>query len=117
METIDLEALMTKRRAAALKTLRRVDAREVRNFLDQLFANKQSHPWYKPFHQFVDEHDSDTFLRSEPEPGLTIIYHPGASGGMWCKSGVTLEGVGRLHGRGLATMNEIADAFLSGSSS
>jgi hypothetical protein len=30
---------------------------------------------------------------------------------MWCKLGSTLEGVGRLHGRGLESMNQIAGEF------
>ena len=87
METYDPEAVLAERREAVLKTLRRVDASEVRAFIDEIFTDRQSHPWFKPFHEFVDEHAADTFLRAEPEAGITIIYHPGAHAGVWCRDG------------------------------
>jgi hypothetical protein len=111
MEPYDPDAALAERREQARKTLRRVDAAEVRSFLDELFANRQSHPWFKPFHDFVDQHSTDTFLRAEPEEGLNVIYHPGTRAGIWCKAGSTLEGVGRLHGRGLDAMNKLAAEF------
>jgi hypothetical protein len=111
METFDPDALLAERREAVRQTIRRTDATDVHRFLDELFDNRQSHPWCKPFHEFVDGHPHDTFLRAEPEPGLTVIYHPGSRAGMWCKLGSTLEGVGRLHGRGLESMNQIAGEF------
>ncbi len=114
MEAYDPDAVLAERRDAVLKTLRRVDATEVRAFLGDLFTDRNSHPWFKPFHDFIDEHPTDTYLRAEPEPGITVIYHPGTRAGMWCRQGKTLEGVGRLHGRGLETMNELAEKFLSG---
>ena len=78
METYDPDAVLAERREAVMQTLRRVDAPEVRSFLAELFENQQSHPWFKPFHEFVDAHAPDTFLRAEPEAGITIIYHPGS---------------------------------------
>lgn len=113
METYDPEAVMTERREAVLKTLRRIDAGEVRAFLDQIFENQHSHPWFKPFHEFVDAHAADTFLRAEPEAGITIVYHPGSHAGLWCSRGERLEGVGHLHGRGLEAVKTLSDAFLS----
>jgi hypothetical protein len=113
METYDPDAVLAERREAVLKTLRRVDAAEVRSFLDDIFEGRQSHPWFKPFHEFVDEHAADTFLRAEPEAGITVIYHPGSLAGMWCRRGDKLEGVGRLHGRGLEAMKALAKDFLS----
>lgn len=113
METYDLEAVITKRREAVTKTLRRVDAQEVRAFFDELFHERKSHPWFKVFHDFVDEHAADTFLRAEPEEGTTVIYHPGAHTGMWCHRGEKLEGLGRLHGRGLEAIKSLADNFLA----
>lgn len=113
METYDPDAVLAERREAVLKTLRRADAAEVRAFIEEIFADRQSHPWFQPFHEFVDEHAADTFLRAEPEAGITIIYHPGAHAGMWCRRGEKLEGVGRLHGRGLEAVKSLADAFLA----
>ena len=113
METYDPDAVLAERREAVLKTLRRIDAAEVRAFVDEIFTDRQSHPWFKPFHDFVDEHAADTFLRAEPEAGITVIYHPGGHTGMWCRRGEKLEGVGRLHGRGLEAVKSLADAFLS----
>lgn len=115
MDVYDPDAILAERREAVLKSLRRADAGEVRRFLDELFADRNSHPWFKPFHDFVDEHANDTFLRAEPEPGITVIYHPGTRAGIWCRRGQTLEGVGRLHGRGLVAMGALADDFLSAS--
>lgn len=113
METYDPETVLADRREAVLKTLRRVDTAEVRGLLDQIFENRQSHPWFKPLHEFVDNHGADTFLRAEPESGITIIYHPGSHEGLWCRRGERLEGVGRLHGRGLEAVKSLADAFLT----
>ena len=111
METYDPDAVLAERREAVMKTLRRVDAGEVRAFIDEIFADRQSHPWFKPFHEFVDGHAADTFLRAEPEAGITVIYHPGTHAGMWSRRGEKLEGVGRLHGRGLEAVKSLADAF------
>ena len=111
MEPYDPDAALAERREAVKQTLRRVDAAEVRRFLDELFENRQSHPWFKPFHEFVDAHAADTFLRAEPEAAITVIYHPGTRAGMWCRRGESLESVGRLHGRGLEAMNQIAAEF------
>lgn len=116
METYDPDAVLAERREAVLKTLRRADAAEVRAFIDEIFTDRQSHPWFQPFHEFVDEHAADTFLRAEPEAGITIIYHPAAHAGMWCRRGEKLEGVGRLHGRGLEAVKSLADAFLADAS-
>lgn len=113
METFDPDALLAERREAVSRTLRRIDAAEMRVFVAELFANQQSHPWFQPFQDFVEEHAADTFLRAEPEPRLTVIYHPGTQAGMWCQRGERLEAVGRLHGRGLAAMNSLAEAFLA----
>jgi len=113
MEAYDPDAVLAERREAVLKTLRRSDAVEVRAFLDEVFADRQSHPWFTPFHDFVDEHAGDTFLRAEPEAGITIIYHPGAHAGMWCRRSDKLDGVGRLHGRGLEAVKTLAENFLS----
>lgn len=113
METYDPEAVLAERREAVLKTLRRADADEVRAFLGEIFENRQSHPWFKPFHEFVDAHAADTFLRAEPETGITVIYHPGSHAGLWCRRGDRLEGVGRLHGRGLEAVKALSDAFLA----
>lgn len=113
METYDPDAVLAERREAVLKTLRRVEAAEVRTFLDELFEKQQSHPWFKPFHDFVDAHAPDTFLRAEPEAGITVIYHPGSHAGMWCRRGERLEGVGLLHGRGLEAVKSLSHAFLA----
>lgn len=113
VETYDPDAILAERRAAVIETLRRVDADEVRAFLEEIFTDRQSHPWFKPFHDFVDEHAAQTFLRAEPEPGITVIYHPSAHAGMWCRRGDKLEGVGRLHGRGLDAMKSLAEKFLA----
>lgn len=113
METYDPDTILAERREAVMKTLRRVDADEVRALIDEIFNDRQSHPWFKPFHEFVEEHASDTFLRAEPEAGITIIYHPDAHAGMWCRRSDKLEGVGRLHGRGLDAMKSLADAFFA----
>jgi len=113
METYDPEAVFAERREAVLKTLRRVDAAEVRAFLDEIFENQHSHPWFKPFHEFVDAHGTDAFLRTEPENGITVIYHPASHAGMWCRREQRLEAVGRLHGKGLAAMKALSDSFLS----
>jgi len=113
METYDPDAVLAERREAVLKTLRRIDAAEVRGFIDKIFDNRQSHPWFKPFHDFVDEHATDTFLRAEPETSITIIYHPGSHAGLWCRHSDKLEGVGRLHGRGLEAVKSLSDAFLA----
>jgi hypothetical protein len=113
METYDPDAVLAGRREAAMQTLRRADADDVRQFIDEVFQNRQSHPWFKPFHEFVDAHAADTFLRAEPESGITVVYHPRTRTGMWCRRGDTLEGVGRLHGRGLEAMTKLADDFLT----
>ena len=113
METYDPDAVLAERSEAVRQTLRRVDASEVRSFLDELFESQQSHPWCKPFHEFVDAHAADTFLRAEPEAGITVIYHPGSHAGMWCRRGERLQGVGRLHGRGLEAVKSLSDAFLA----
>jgi hypothetical protein len=113
MEVFDPEAILAKRREAVRQTLRRIDAAEVRAFLDDLFVDRKSHPWFKPFHDFLDEHATDNFLRAEPEPGITIIYHPGARVGLWCRQGETLEGLGLMHGRGLDAMDTLASEFRS----
>ena len=113
METYDPDAVLAERREAVLKTLRRVDAGEIRAFLDEIFESRQSHPWFKPFHEFVDAHAADTFLRAEPEKSITVIYHPGSHAGLWCRRGEKLEGVGRLHGRGLEAVRELSDSFFA----
>ncbi len=113
MDTYDPDAAFAERREAVRRTLRRVDAAEVRAFIDEVFTDRQSHPWFKPFHEFVDQHAADTFLRAEPEPGITVIYHPVARAGMWCRRVGRLEGVGRLHGRGLEAVKSLADDFLA----
>lgn len=116
MGTYDPDAILAERREAVLETLRRIDAEEVRAFLGELFTDRSSHPWFKPFHDFVDEHATDTYLRAEPEPGITVIYHPGSRAGMWCRRGKTLEAVGRLRGRGLEALANLAEKFLAGQS-
>jgi hypothetical protein len=113
METFDPEAVLAQRKAELQKTLRRVDAGELRRFVDEIFINRQSHPWFKPFHDFLDQHPHDTFLRAEVGEGITVIYNPSAHAGMWCRMGETLEGVGLLHGRGLESVKTIADRFLA----
>ena len=111
MESFDPEALFARRREALLASLRRVDADEARRFIDEIFAGRQSHPWFKPCHDFLDKHPRDTFLRAEAGDGYSFLYDPAAHAGLWCKCGGTLEAVGRLHGRGLETIKELAARF------
>lgn len=104
---------MAQRREALLTSLRRVDAGEARRFIEEIFAGRQSHPWFKPCQDFLDAHPRDTFLRGEIGEGYTIIYDPSARAGLWCKLGETLEAVGLLHGRGLEAVQEMAARFLN----
>lgn len=112
METFDPDAIMAQRREALLASLRRIDAAEARRFVEEIFAGRQAHPWFKPCQDFLDAHPRDTFLRGEVGEGYTVIYDPSAHTGLWCKFGDTLEAVGLLHGRGLEAMKEAATRFL-----
>lgn len=114
MEIFDPEGLLERRRDALLKTLRRTDAEEVRRFIDDIFTNRQSHPWFKASHDFLDEHARGTFLMGEVGDGMTVVYaaHP-ADAGLWCKRGETLEAVGLLHGQGLERFRQVAADFLA----
>ena len=113
VETFDPEALMTRRRDALMASLRQVDAVEARRFIEEIFAGRQSHPWFKPSQDFLDDRPQATFVRGEVGDGYALLYDPAAHAGLWCKLGENLEAVGRLHGRGLEAVKEVVARFLA----
>lgn len=112
MEEMDIGEIRAQRREMAEKTMRSATAKEVADTVEQIFANRASHPWAQTCRDFLAEHAGEAAVRGELPDHHAFIYFPKSDKGLWYESSGpgSLEAVGMLHGNGLKTLAEIAAA-------
>jgi len=107
-EDFDIQAVWDHRREAAAESLRSVAPEEIKQLINTIFTDRTTHPWFERFQTFVEGHNGETILRGEVPDGIGFVYYPKSNRGMWFKSGMTLEAVGLVSGRGLTVLGELA---------
>jgi len=107
-EEFDIQAVWDHRREAAADSLRSASVEEIKQLINTIFTDRTTHPWFERFQAFVDGHNGETILRGEVPDGIGFVYYPKSNRGMWFKSGMTLEAVGLVSGRGLTVLGELA---------
>lgn len=105
-----MEEIRAHRREMAERTIRSSSPAEVQGLIDQIFAGRTSHPWFKTCTEFVAEHANELVVRGELPDGHAFIYFPKSNKGLWYKAASTLESVGIISGKNLSTLAEIAAA-------
>lgn len=104
-DKFDPESLRKERHEAVAKSVRTINAEELKKLGDQLFPNSGD-PWRTTFFQFVADHPGETFHHAVTSDGVTLLYSRGQDRGLWFVAGT---GMGPLPERGRALMKEVIE--------
>jgi hypothetical protein len=102
-ETFDLENLNKERRKAIAKTIRTVNADELKKIGNEIFHFAED-PWRDAFFKFIEENPGATFHHAVTSDGVNLIYCRNKDKGMWFLPG---SGMGPLQERGRKVMQEM----------
>jgi hypothetical protein len=102
-ETFDLENLNKERRKAIAKTIRTVNADELKKIGNEIFHYAED-PWRDAFFKFIEENPGATFHHAVTSDGVNLIYCRNKDKGMWFLPG---SGMGPLQERGRKIMQEM----------
>lgn len=102
-ETFDLENLNKERRKAIAKTIRTVNADELKKIGNEIFHFAED-PWRDAFFKFIEENPGATFHHAVTSDGVNLIYCRNKDKGMWFLPG---SGMGPLQERGRKIMQEM----------
>lgn len=104
-ETFDLENLNKDRMKAIAKSIRTIDADELKKTGGEIFRYAED-PWREKFFGFIDEHPGATFHHAVTSDGYNIIYCRDKDKGMWFLPG---SGMGPLQEKGRKAMKEMIE--------
>lgn len=104
MESFD--ETLRKRREAVAHSLRLATTEDLHKVGESLFGSP-THPWHKPFHDFVATHQASDVLFAEAD-GLAALYVPVTDQGLWFMTSDRTSGGGPLPERGKQVFRELA---------
>jgi hypothetical protein len=104
-ETFDLENLNKERRKAVAKTIRTINAEELKKMGNEIFHYADD-PWREIFFNFIAENPGSTFHHAVTSDGYNVVYCRDKDKGMWFLPG---SGMGPLQERGRKAMKEIIE--------
>jgi hypothetical protein len=102
-EKFDLETLNKERRKSAAKTIRPIDAEELKKMGNEIFRYADD-PWREAFFNFISENAGASFYHAVTSDGYNFVYCPDKDKGMWFLPG---SGMGPLQERGRKAIKEI----------
>ena len=97
---------LAQRKESASKTIREASVTELRNLVTELFPDG-THPFVEPITRFIEEHKSERVYRGETSDGISFVYYPKASNGLWYTFAGKQASVGRLGSNSLKVLAEI----------
>jgi len=95
-----------QRKESARRTLRDASVAELQALSVELFPD-HTHPFARPFSDFIEEHRSESALRGETSDGISFAYYPRSDRGIWYKIEGTLLSVGLLGTTSRKVLSEI----------
>ena len=105
-DKFDLEALTKERRKAIAKSIRTVEAEELKKIGEEIFRYAED-PWREAFFRFIAENPGATFHHAVTSDNVNIVYCRDKDKGMWFLPG---SGMGPLQARGKKVMKEMIEA-------
>jgi hypothetical protein len=105
-DKFDLEELTKERRKAIAKSIRTVEAEELKKIGEEIFRYAED-PWREAFFRFIAENPGATFHHAVTSDNVNIVYCRDKDKGMWFLPG---SGMGPLQARGKKMMKEIIEA-------
>jgi hypothetical protein len=99
-EKFELESLDKERRKAIAKSLRTINAEELKRIGDEIFRYADD-PWREAFFKFIAENSGATFHHAATSDGVNIVYCRDHDKGMWFLPG---SGMGPLQATGRKVM-------------
>ena len=102
-DKFDLEELTKERRKAIAKSIRTVEAEELKKIGEEIFRYAED-PWREAFFRFIAENPGATFHHAVTSDNVNIIYCRDKDKGMWFLPG---SGMGPLQATGRKMMSEI----------
>jgi hypothetical protein len=105
-EKFDLEELTKERRKAIAKSIRTVEAEELKKIGEEIFRYAED-PWREAFFRFIAENPGATFHHAVTSDNVNIIYCRDKDKGMWFLPG---SGMGPLQARGKRVMKEMIES-------
>jgi len=105
-DKFDLEELTKERRKAIAKSIRTVEAEELKKIGEEIFRYAED-PWREAFFRFIAENPGATFHHAVTSDNVNIIYCRDKDKGMWFLQG---SGMGPLQARGKKVMKEMIEA-------
>ncbi len=105
LQAFDFENLSTERRQAIAKTIRTIDAEEMKKLGNQLFKYADD-PWRDKFFHFVAENAGCTYFHAVTQDDVNLLYCRDKHRGIWFLPG---SGLGPLQERGLGMMKEVCE--------
>jgi hypothetical protein len=105
-DKFDLEELTKERRKAIAKSIRTVEAEELKKIGEEIFRYAED-PWREAFFRFIAENPGATFHHAVTSDNVNIIYCRDKNKGMWFLPG---SGMGPLQARGKRVMKEMIES-------
>ena len=105
LEAFDFENLTKERRQAIAKSIRTVDAPEMKKIGDHLFKFADD-PWREKFFHFLAENPSGSYFHAVTQDNVNLLYCRDKNIGIWFLPG---SGLGPLQDRGLKMMKEACE--------
>ena len=104
-EMINMDEITEARRQAIAKSIRTIDAEELKALGEQLFPTVEN-PWRELFFGFIAENAGNSFYHAATHDGIQVIYCPAKDKGMWFKPGI---GMGPLQAKGRGILKQIVE--------
>lgn len=102
-EAFDLENLNKERRASIAKSLRVINADELKKMGNEIFHYADD-PWRDTFFKFIDENPGSTIHYGVTSDNVNVLYCRDKDKGLWFVPGT---GMGPLQENGRKAMQEI----------
>jgi hypothetical protein len=97
----DIDAITDARRKAVAKSIRTIDAAELKKLGEQIF-DSPDHPWREKFYQII-ENPGATIYHADAGENVIFLYDSTDDKGLWCLPG---SGMGPLSATGRQIMKE-----------
>ncbi len=104
-DKLDFENLTQERRAAIVKSLRSINADELKKLGAEIF-HWADDPWRDAFYKFISDHPGATFHHAVTSDKVNIVFCREEDKGLWFLPG---SGMGPLQARGRQMMKEVIE--------
>ena len=101
-DKIDIDNITEERRQSVAKSIRAMNAEELKKFGDEVFHDLDD-PWREPFFQFISEHTDCTIHHAIAAEDVHMLYCRDKDKGIWFVPGT---GKGTLSPTGRQMMKE-----------